>query len=124
MNIIILGAGHNALILQAYLGRAGLKTLAVERAAVVGGGLSTLEEKALGAMAKAGSRPLCGVLKYGEAPKRTGLHFMDAPAPAVEMSLGSSLIASGVLRKPVTAANDPLAPIRRMSKAEKIAFFS
>jgi hypothetical protein len=46
------------------------------------------------------------------------------PAPAVEMSLGSSLIASGMLRKPVTAANDPLAPIRRMSQAEKIAFFS
>jgi hypothetical protein len=47
-----------------------------------------------------------------------------APAPAVEMSLGSSLIASGMLRKPITAANDPLAPIRRMSQAEKIAFFS
>jgi hypothetical protein len=29
-----------------------------------------------------------------------------------------------MLRKPVTAANDPLAPIRRMSQAEKIAFFS
>ena len=47
-----------------------------------------------------------------------------APAPAVEMSLGSSLIASGMLKKPMTAANDPLAPIRRMSQAEKIAFFS
>ncbi|NOJ45031.1 hypothetical protein [Bradyrhizobium archetypum] len=47
-----------------------------------------------------------------------------APAPAVEMSLGSTLIASGMLRKPVMAANDPLAPIRRMSQAEKIAFFS
>jgi hypothetical protein len=45
-------------------------------------------------------------------------------APAVEVSLGSTLIASGMLRKPVTAANDPLAPIRRMSQAEKIAFFS
>lgn len=48
------------------------------------GGLTTIEEKALGAMAKAGTRPLCGVLTYGEAPKRKGLHFMDAPAPAVE----------------------------------------
>jgi hypothetical protein len=46
------------------------------------------------------------------------------PAPAVEMSLGSSLIASGLLKRPITAANDPLAPIRRMSQAEKIAFFS
>lgn len=48
------------------------------------GGLTTLEEKALGAMAKAGSRPLAGVLDYGQAPQRKGLHFMDAPAPAVE----------------------------------------
>jgi hypothetical protein len=27
-------------------------------------------------------------------------------------------------QKPSAAANDPLAPIRRMSQAEKIAFFS
>jgi hypothetical protein len=47
-----------------------------------------------------------------------------APIPTVEVSLGSTLIASGMLRKPVTAANDPLAPIRRMSQVEKIAFFS
>ena len=47
-----------------------------------------------------------------------------APVPAVEVSLGLTIIASGMLRKPVTAANDPLAPIRRMSQAEKIAFFS
>src|SRR5947209_10406305 len=41
---IILGAGHNGLILQGYLGKAGLKTLAVERRAAAGGGLSTLED--------------------------------------------------------------------------------
>jgi phytoene dehydrogenase-like protein len=41
---IILGAGHNALILQAYLGKAGLKVLALERKDVVGGGLATLED--------------------------------------------------------------------------------
>jgi len=46
------------------------------------------------------------------------------PAPAREISLGSSIIASGIVRKPVVAANDPLAPIRRMSQTEKIAFFS
>ena len=41
---IILGAGHNALVLQAYLGRAGLKTLCLERSATVGGGLATVED--------------------------------------------------------------------------------
>jgi len=47
-----------------------------------------------------------------------------APEPAREISLGSSIIASGIVRRPAVAANDPLAPIRRMSQAEKIAFFS
>jgi hypothetical protein len=45
----------------------------------------------------------------------------DAPS---ELSLGSTIIASGILRKPNIPANDPLAPIRRMSQSEKIAFFS
>lgn len=48
------------------------------------GGLTTVEEKALGALAKSGTTPLVGVLSYGEAPRRKGLHFMDAPAAAVE----------------------------------------
>jgi hypothetical protein len=42
----------------------------------------------------------------------------------MEVSLGSTIIASGIVKKPFAAANDPLAPIRRMSQAEKIAFFS
>lgn len=41
---ILLGAGHNALVLQAYLGMAGMKTLCLERAAVPGGGLVTHED--------------------------------------------------------------------------------
>lgn len=40
---IVLGAGHNSLILQAYLGKAGLRTLCLERRAVAGGGLATVE---------------------------------------------------------------------------------
>jgi hypothetical protein len=48
-----------------------------------------------------------------------------APEPAVvEPSLGSTIIANGLLQPAKPPANDPLAPIRRMSQAEKIAFFS
>jgi len=43
-DFIVLGAGHNGLILQAYLGKAGLKVLAVDRAPMAGGGLTTLED--------------------------------------------------------------------------------
>ena len=41
---ILLGAGHNALVLQAYLGMAGLKTVCLERSATAGGGLVTAED--------------------------------------------------------------------------------
>jgi hypothetical protein len=43
--------------------------------------------------------------------------------PAEEPSLGASLLSRGILSRP-QAGFDPLAPIRRMSQAEKIAFFS
>jgi altronate dehydratase large subunit len=50
----------------------------------IAGGLTTIEEKALGAVVKAGTAPLAGVLDYAEAPGAPGLYFMDTPAPAVE----------------------------------------
>jgi len=40
---IVLGAGHNGLILQAYLGQMGLRTICLERRATLGGGLTTTE---------------------------------------------------------------------------------
>ena len=39
---ILLGTGHNALILQAYLGRAGLRCVSLDRAPAPGGGLTTV----------------------------------------------------------------------------------
>jgi phytoene dehydrogenase-like protein len=41
---IILGAGHNSLVLQAYLGKAGLKVVCLEPREVPGGGLTTEED--------------------------------------------------------------------------------
>jgi len=40
---IVLGAGHNGLILSAYLARAGLEVVCLERRDTAGGGLSTVE---------------------------------------------------------------------------------
>jgi altronate dehydratase large subunit len=48
------------------------------------GGLTTIEEKSLGSICKSGARPITGVLAYGEAPAKSGLYLMDAPAPATE----------------------------------------
>jgi altronate hydrolase len=43
------------------------------------GGLTTIYEKSLGALAKAGSTPLAGVVGYAERVDTPGLVFMDTP---------------------------------------------
>lgn len=55
------------------------------------GGISTLEEKALGCTQKSGTSPVVGVLKYGERLSSTGsgLHLLSAP--------GNDLVASTAL---------------------------
>ena len=40
-------------------------------------GLSTIEEKSLGAYAKSGTRPIAGLIKPGDRPPRPGLYLMD-----------------------------------------------
>lgn len=56
-------------------------------------------------------------------PASVGPSLQPALQTAEEPSLGASLISRGILSRPASAT-DPLAPIRRMSQAEKIAFFS
>jgi len=43
----------------------------------IAGGISTLEEKSLGAICKSGSTPIQGVLKYSERSGGKGLYFFD-----------------------------------------------
>lgn len=42
------------------------------------GGLTTIEEKSLGAIAKSGSRPIQGVIRVAEQPAKPGLWLMDS----------------------------------------------
>ncbi len=51
-------------------------------------GLTTLEEKSLGALVKTGTRALTGVLDYAERPSAHGLYLMDSPAWPSHMFLG------------------------------------
>jgi (2R)-sulfolactate sulfo-lyase subunit beta len=48
------------------------------------GGLSTIEEKALGNIEKTGTKPVVDVLEPAVAPKRAGLNFMDTSSAAAE----------------------------------------
>ena len=53
------------------------------------GGISTLEDKSLGCTQKAGTRPVKGVLSYGEVVSTPGLNLLSAP--------GNDLVASTAL---------------------------
>jgi altronate dehydratase large subunit len=57
------------------------------------GGLSTLEEKALGGISKGGSTPINEVVSYGETPKSNGLVIMDTPGYDIESVTG--MVAGG-----------------------------
>jgi (2R)-sulfolactate sulfo-lyase subunit beta len=56
------------------------------------GGLSTIEEKAMGNIAKTGSVPVVDALKPAVAPSRKGLNFMDSSSAAAEFI---TLMAAG-----------------------------
>jgi len=58
------------------------------------------------------------------APQMQASIPQAAAPPAAPQSIGSALLANGFLEQHRAPANDPLAPIRRLSQAEKIAFFS
>jgi len=52
------------------------------------GGMTTLEEKSLGAIAKSGKSPISGVLEWGERPPGPGMYFMDGAANTPQIFLG------------------------------------
>ena len=57
------------------------------------GGLSSIEEKSLGAIAKGGTRSIAGVLSLAETPARPGIYVMDAPFFSPESMTG--FVAAG-----------------------------
>ncbi len=57
------------------------------------GGVSTVVEKALGNILKAGKAPIKGVLKFAEIPKENGLFFMDTPSQDAEST--TAMVAGG-----------------------------
>ena len=60
----------------------------------IAGGISTLEEKSLGCVQKAGKVPLCGALQFGELPASDGgLYLVNGPGN--DMVAVTNLAASG-----------------------------
>ena len=84
------------------------------------GGITTIEEKSLGCIYKAGSKPLVGTLEYGELvptePK--GLYFMDTPGEDIDSITG--MVAGGAQIIVFTSGRGtptgcPIAPVIKLT---------
>ncbi|WP_240375934.1 UxaA family hydrolase [Bacillus piscicola] len=82
------------------------------------GGLSTLEEKSLGAATKAGSTALQEVLDYAEAPTKKGLVWMDTPGQDIEQLTGMTAGGAQIVLFTTgrgTPTGSPIAPTIKIS---------
>ncbi len=88
------------------------------------GGLTSIEEKSLGCIHKAGTAPLQGVLDYADIPEAKGLFVMDTPGQDIESVSG--MVAGGAqvvifTTGRGTPTGNPLAPVIKIT-ANKTTF--
>lgn len=85
----------------------------------IAGGLSTIEEKSLGCIYKAGSAPVRGVLEYAEpVPRGGGLYFMDTPGQDIDsitamVAGGAQIVVFTTGRG--TPTGNPVAPVIKIT---------
>lgn len=82
------------------------------------GGITTVEEKALGDVLKGGTTPFVEVLAYGQPPSKPGLSFMDTPGNDLVSVTG--LVAAGCQLVTFTTGRgnpmgNPIAPVLKVT---------
>jgi (2R)-sulfolactate sulfo-lyase subunit beta len=82
------------------------------------GGLSTIEEKALGNIAKTGTAPVVDALGPAETPRQPGLNFMDSSSAAAEFITLMGAAGAAVHLFPTGQGNiigNPLVPVVKVT---------
>ena len=84
----------------------------------IAGGITTLEEKSLGCIYKAGTGPLEEVIPYASHPTKKGLVYMDTPAHDIEQLTG--MVAGGAQIVLFTTgrgspSGSPIAPVIKIT---------
>jgi altronate hydrolase len=91
----------------------------------IAGGITTIHEKSLGAVAKSGSSPLRGVYLYGQTIDRNGFVFMDSPgydpcSVTGEIAAGANMVCFTTGRGSVFGAK-PVPSIKIATNSEMAA---
>jgi len=82
------------------------------------GGISTIEEKSLGAIRKSGSATIMDVLQLGERIVKPGLYFLDYPAAAQEVLTALTSTGCQLILFSTGAGNPsgtPIAPVLKVT---------
>ena len=82
------------------------------------GGLTSIEEKSLGCIHKAGHALITGVLNYADIPSKKGLYIMDTPGQDIESITG--MVAGGAQIVVFTTGRgtptgNPIAPVIKLT---------
>jgi altronate dehydratase large subunit len=106
----------------------GVKTIGIDFRGIqptpgnIRGGLSTIEEKSLGTIAKAGKAPIQGLLEYSVAPKRNGLWLMAEPGIDVVSMTGLAAAGAQVIIMTTgrgSPCGNPIAPVIKVCGNER-----
>ncbi|QSE92151.1 UxaA family hydrolase [Rhodococcus pseudokoreensis] len=90
----------------------------------IAGGLTTIEEKSMGAARKGGTGPISGVVEYAESPPGPGLYIMDTPGQDIEQMV--AMVAGGAQIVAFTTGlgtptGSPIAPCLKISSNSEVA---
>ena len=89
----------------------------------IDGGMSSIQEKSLGCICKAGNRAIAGVMDYGQRPTGHGLMIMDGPGYDMESMTG--LAAAGCQLMVFTTGRGnptgfPIVPVLKVASTSRL----